>query len=170
MATDKQIKKLWFEWISSKGAKTFRKVMPKNPDYWFDTKEFHDLMNFIASRSADKALCILCRKKKPVICGYCKQAEMEAAAEAERNDWVNGMRKHGHYTENTLKSEIKQSRAEGYKQGAEAAYKEGYLVGRDEAEQQLETGFEGTLFQAEEKARAEGYKQGAEDERKRVRK
>ena len=52
---------------------------------------------------------------------------------------------------------------------AEAAYKEGYLVGRDEAEQQLETGFEGTLFQAEEKARAEGYKQGVEAERKKGR-
>ena len=80
MATDKQIK-------------AWQEEFERRPNFvcWDEIDEDFGLQleafaTFMGQKSADNARCILCKKEKPVICGYCKQAEMEAAAEAERKE------------------------------------------------------------------------------------
>jgi len=66
--TNAQLRKWLDEWATGHGI---------NVRGYISEREI-DLATFVCQKSADNARCILCKKEKPVICGYCKQAEMEA--------------------------------------------------------------------------------------------
>ena len=126
MTTTAQLKKWLDEWIKqhpvfkfTKNWNNYCKITFQEDALPIET-QIEDLATFVCQKSADKALCILCRKKKPVICGYCKQAEMEAAAEAKEKDMLGG-----NIMSNANKILCKRCRAESYKQGVEDERKKG---------------------------------------------